>query len=138
MAIPYWKASASAFEKGFNKNSKNTKQPNNHRPPLSNPDHRQPPQQSLPSITPPPTNSQAREEFTIDMEDNKEGKRSEDGWKVVEGRIAERLIRRGVVTTILKNLWPEAEAPIIGEIRQNLFSITQSAKLLYEAVVENP
>ncbi|OMP01299.1 hypothetical protein COLO4_12012 [Corchorus olitorius] len=37
----------------------------------------------------------------------------------------------------LRNMWPEAEAPIIGEIDQNLHSITHSAKLLYEAVIEN-
>ncbi|OMP03342.1 hypothetical protein CCACVL1_02473 [Corchorus capsularis] len=57
----------------------------------------------------------------------------------VECLIAERSVNRGAVTMILRNLWPEAEAPIIGEIGQNLFSVTfSSAKLLYDALVENP
>ncbi|OMO69579.1 hypothetical protein COLO4_29010 [Corchorus olitorius] len=77
--------------------------------------------------------------LTIDMEVNNEGNRSEDGWMAVGCLIAERSVNRGAITMILRNLWPEAEAPIIGEIGQNLFSITfSSAKLFYDAVVENP
>ncbi|OMO52596.1 hypothetical protein CCACVL1_29174 [Corchorus capsularis] len=42
-----------------------------------------------------------------------------------------------LLTILFRNLWPGAEIPIIGEIDQNLYSITHSAKLFYEAVIDN-
>ncbi|OMO99900.1 ER glycerol-phosphate acyltransferase [Corchorus olitorius] len=53
------------------------------------------------------------EEFTIYLEVNKGGKLSEKGWKAIRGFIADKSVNKGVGMTILRNMWPEAEAPII-------------------------
>ncbi|OMO90375.1 hypothetical protein CCACVL1_07385 [Corchorus capsularis] len=53
------------------------------------------------------------EKFTIDLTDNKEGKRSEYGWKAVGGLIVERSVDRGGAMSIPMKLWSEADDLII-------------------------
>ncbi|OMO73428.1 hypothetical protein CCACVL1_17269 [Corchorus capsularis] len=78
------------------------------------------------------------DEITFDLEVNKDGNGSEDGW-MVGFLTAEKPINRGATMVIPRNLWPELEAPLIGEISQNLFSITFSARIsLSDALIEIP
>ncbi|OMO69816.1 hypothetical protein COLO4_28922 [Corchorus olitorius] len=79
------------------------------------------------------------EEITLDLEVNKDGIRSEGDWMAVGCLIAEKPVNRGAIMTILRNQWLELEALMIGEISQNLFSITfSSRKSLFDVLSENP
>ncbi|OMO86775.1 hypothetical protein CCACVL1_09457 [Corchorus capsularis] len=67
-----------------------------------------------------------------------EGNETND-WIVVGRLIVDRNLNRAGVMAILRNIWPEKEAPAIGEVGQNTYSIYfVSEELILKALEGNP
>ncbi|OMO49877.1 hypothetical protein COLO4_38315 [Corchorus olitorius] len=62
-----------------------------------------------------------------------------DDWVAVGKLIVDRNLNRAGVMAILRNIWPEKEAPAIGEVGLNTYSISfVSKELMMKALEENP
>ncbi|OMO82636.1 reverse transcriptase [Corchorus capsularis] len=68
------------------------------------------------------------DEMVIDLGYVDDGSGGTDDWIVVGKLIVDRNLNKAGVMAILRNIWPEKEAPAIGEVGMNTYSISFASK----------
>ncbi|OMP10336.1 Endonuclease/exonuclease/phosphatase [Corchorus olitorius] len=79
------------------------------------------------------------EEIVLDLDVAPLVEVGNSSWSVLGKVVAEKSVNQGAIQSILRNLWPEKDLPIIGDVGTNLVNLVfTSEDLMKKALMENP